>query len=74
MVVAVAKRLVLATGFCTGKRIQRAVGKLRWWARPHALVSPVLAGPCTHSLWGPRFPPHTPIAILRSRLGVSLVI
>ena len=71
MAMAVAKWLILATGFCTRKRIQSAVGKLNWIARPHASLSSVLAGPCAHSLWGPRFLPHTFIAILRSLASVS---
>ena len=95
MTVAVAKWLVLATGFCIRKRVESAIRKLRWLARPHTpcvfrfisppslravfllstvlcpccavgFLSPVLAGPCAHSLWGPRFLPHTLIAILRS--------
>ena len=67
MAVAVAKwlgRPDSATGFCTRKRVQSALGKLRWLARPHACLSPVMARPCAHSLWGPRF--HTPIAVFRS--------
>ena len=71
MAVAVAKWLVLATGICTRKRVQSAIGKMRWLARPHAFLSPVLAGPIAHSLWGPRFLPHTPIAILR---GLATVL
>ena len=65
MAVAVAKWLVLATGICTRKRVQSAIGKMRWLARPHDFLSPVLGGPIAHSLWGPRFLPHTPIATLR---------
>ena len=30
----------------------------------------VMAGPCAHSLWGPRFLPHTTLAILRSLASV----
>ena len=70
MVVAAAKWFLLATGFCTRQRIQSAIGEIRWLGRPHACLSPVLAGPCAHSLWGPRFLPHTPIVILRSLASV----
>ena len=70
MAVAKAKWLVLAIGFCTRKRMQSAMGKLRWLARPYACLSPVLVGACAHSLWGPRFLPHTPIVMLRRLASV----
>ena len=68
--VAVAKWLVLSVGHCTRKRVQSAIGKIRWLARPHPCLSPVSAGPCAHTLWGPSFLPHTPIAILRNLASV----
>ena len=70
MAVVVAKWLVLATWVCTRKRVQSAIGNLRWLARPHAFSSPVMAGSCAHSLWGPRFLPQTPFAILKSLASV----
>ena len=70
MVVAVAKWLVLATGFCARKRVQSATRKLKRLARPHACLSLVLAGRCAHSLWGPGVFRHTPTAILRSLASV----
>ena len=73
MAVAIAKWLVLATGFCRWKRVQSAIGKLRWLARPHACLSLVMAGPCAHSWWGPRFLPHTPLAILRNFASVLAI-
>ena len=70
MLVGLAKWLILATGYCTRKRIQSAVGKFRWLARPHEYISPLLAGPCAHSLWGPPYLSHTPIHLLRSLASV----
>ena len=70
LAVGVAKWLNLATGMCTRKRVQSAVGKFRWMARPHPFLSPLLSGPCAHYLWGPVFSSHTPVAILRSLASV----
>ena len=66
LAVGVARWLNLATGMCTRKRVQSAVGKFRWMARPHPFLSPLLSGPCAHYLWGPVFSRYTPVAILRS--------
>ena len=73
LAIGVAKWLKLATGHCTRKRVQRVVGKFRWLARPHDYISPLLAGPIAHTLWGPGYLPHTPLAILRS-LGSVLAL
>ena len=73
MATAVAKWLVLATGVCTGKMVQSAIGKMRWLARPHAFLSLVMVGPCAHSLRGARFLPHTPLAMLRSLASVLVL-
>ena len=64
MLVGLAKWLILATSYCTRKRIQSAVGKFRWLARPHEYISPLLAGPCAHTLRGPPYLSHTPIHLL----------
>mmetsp|Transcript_16530 Transcript_16530/g.29444 ORF Transcript_16530/g.29444 Transcript_16530/m.29444 type:complete len:269 (+) Transcript_16530:6939-7745(+) len=64
--VVLAKWLVLARSFCTRKRVQSAIGKLRWLARPHDFLSLVMAGLCAHVLWGPKYLPFTPVAMLSS--------
>ena len=70
MLVGLAKWLILATSYCTRKRVQSALSKFRWLARPHEYISPLLAGPCAHSIWGPKYLPHPPVALLRSPASV----
>ena len=69
LAVAVAKWLNLATGMGTRKRVQSAVGKFQWMARPHPFLSPLSSGPCAHYLWAP----VAVLGSLASVLGLALI-